>query len=261
MSAEGIGKGDVAALHMPNTILFPVVLYATTRVGGTATTLSPLGRPAEIAKQLTDSNARVMVSVSALVETARAAVELVRRQTGRDIEILVCDKADGHRPVLGLLGDGDVPECAIDPAVDVAVLPYSSGTTGVPKGVMLTHRNLCTNLQQMNGVHRVEEGDRVIAILPFFHIFGLTALVNNALRCGATVYVHSCFDIDAFLTGLERDRITHAYVAPPDRSCWHWPSTSRSTAWTYRTCGASSARRRHSTPGCSRRWPTGWAWR
>lgn len=215
LAAEGVGKGDVVALHMPNTILFPVVLYATTTAGGTVTTLSPLARPAEIAKQLTDSGARLMVSVSALVESARAAVELVRRQTGRDIEILVCDTAEGHRPVLGLLRDGDVPECGIDPAVDVAVLPYSSGTTGVPRGVMLTHRNLCTNLQQMNGVHQVDEGDRVIAILPFFHIFGLTALVNNALRCGATVYVHSRFDLDAFLTGMERDRITHAYVAPP----------------------------------------------
>ena len=111
--------------------------------------------------------------------------------------------------------DGDVPAFELDPAVDVAVLPYSSGTTGVPKGVMLTHRNLCTNLEQLNGLHRVGENDRVIAILPFFHIFGLTALVNSALRRGATVYVHARFDLDAFLTSLERDRITHAYVAPP----------------------------------------------
>ena len=215
LAAEGIGKGDVVALHSPNTILFPVVLYATTTAGGTVTTLSPPATPAEIAKQLIDAEARLMVSVSALIESARAAVELVRRQTGRDIEILVCDTAGGHRSVLGLLRDGDVPAFELDPAVDVAVLPYSSGTTGVPKGVMLTHRNLCTNLEQMNGLHRIDENDRVIAILPFFHIFGLTALVNNALHRGATVYVHSRFDLDAFLTSLERDRITHAYVAPP----------------------------------------------
>ncbi|MDX3064875.1 4-coumarate--CoA ligase family protein [Streptomyces phaeolivaceus] len=215
LAAEGIGKGDVVALHSPNTVLFPVVLYAVTAAGGTVTTLSPLATPAEIAKQLIDAEARLMVSVSPLVETARTAVELVRRQTGRDMEILVCDKADGYRSVLGLLNDGVVPAFSTDPAVDVAVLPYSSGTTGVPKGVMLTHRNLCTNLEQLNGLHRVDENDRVIAILPFFHIFGLTALVNNALRRGATVYVHARFDLDAFLTSLERDRITHAYVAPP----------------------------------------------
>ncbi|WP_405537486.1 AMP-binding protein [Streptomyces sp. NBC_00075] len=214
-AAEGIGQGDVVALHLPNTVLFPVVLYATTTAGGTVTTLSPLATRDEIAKQLIDSEARLMVSVSALIGTARAAVGVVRRLTGRDIEILVCDRADGHRPVLELLGDGDVPVYETDPAVDVAVLPYSSGTTGVPKGVMLTHRNLCTNLEQLNALHRVGEDDRVIAILPFFHVFGLTALVNSALRRGATVYVHARFDLDAFLTSLERDRITHAYVAPP----------------------------------------------
>ncbi|MEV8548077.1 AMP-binding protein [Streptomyces sp. NPDC051572] len=215
LAVEGIGKGDVVALHSPNTILFPVVLYAATTVGGTVTTLSPLATPAEIAKQLIDAEARLMVSVSALVETARAAVGVVRRLTGRDIEILVCDSADGHRTVLELLRDVDVPAFELDPAVDVAVLPYSSGTTGVPKGVMLTHSNLCTNLEQLSGLHHTGENDRVIAILPFFHIFGLTALVNSALRRGATVYVHARFDLDTFLTSLERDRITHAYVAPP----------------------------------------------
>ncbi|WP_427167416.1 AMP-binding protein [Streptomyces sp. C1-1] len=215
LAAEGIGKGDVVALHSPNTVLFPVVLYATTTAGGTVTTLSPLATPDEIAKQLIDAEARLMVSVSVLIETARAAVELARRQTGRDIEILVCDKVDGHRSVLELLNESDVPAFDLDPAVDVAVLPYSSGTTGVPKGVMLTHRNLCTNLEQLNGLHQVGENDRVIAILPFFHIFGLTALVNSALRRGATVYVHARFDLEAFLTSLERDRITHAYLAPP----------------------------------------------
>ncbi|MFE0631171.1 AMP-binding protein [Streptomyces sp. NPDC058864] len=215
LAAEGIGKGDVVALHSPNTVLFPVVFYATTTAGGTLTTLSPLATPAEIAKQLIDAEARLMVSLSALIETARAAVGLVRRMTGRNIEILVCDRVDGHRSVVELLGDGDVPAFELDPAADVAVLPYSSGTTGVPKGVMLTHRNLCTNLAQLSALHQVGEDDHVIAILPFFHIFGLTALINSALLRGATVYVHARFDLDAFLTSLERDRITHAYVAPP----------------------------------------------
>ncbi|MFC9060897.1 AMP-binding protein [Streptomyces sp. NPDC057074] len=215
LAGEGVGKGDVVALHTPNTILFPVVLYATTTVGGTVTTLSPMAPSSEIARQLIDSGARLMVSVSALIETARAAVETVARLTGRDVEILVCDRAEGHRAVLELTADGEIPDVGIDPAADVAVLPYSSGTTGVPKGVMLTHRNLCTNLEQIDALHRVDEDDRVIAILPFFHIFGLTALVNSALLRGATVYVHARFDVDTFLTSLERDRITHVYVAPP----------------------------------------------
>jgi len=215
LAAEGIGKGDVVALHSPNTIVYPVVFYATTTAGGTVTTLSPLATPAEMAKQLVDSKARLLVSVSALLAPATAAAELVRAQTGTTIEVLVCDEAAGHRSIMSLLREGDVPLRDVDPAVDVAVLPYSSGTTGTPKGVMLTHRNICTNLEQITGLHRVQEGDRLIAILPFFHIYGMAVLLNNALMHGATVYVHPRFDLDAFLTSLERDRITHAYLAPP----------------------------------------------
>lgn len=215
LAADGVRKGDVVALHSPNTVLFPVVLYGAVTAGAAVTTVSPLASPDEIAKQLIDSAAAVMISVSALLEPARAAVEMVRRETGRAVEILVCDVAAGHRSVMSLIREGVVPAVVGDPATDIAVLPYSSGTTGVPKGVMLTHSNLCTNLAQMNRLHRVDEGDRIIAILPFFHIFGLTALLNNALQRGATVFVHARFDLEEFLTSLERDRITHAYVAPP----------------------------------------------
>ena len=219
LAAEGVGKGDVVALHSPNTVLFPVVFYATTTAGGTVTTLSPLATAPEIAKQLVDSGAMLLVTVSPLLAAATGAATIVREQTGREIEVLVCDGAadgaDGHRSVLSLLRDGEVPPHDLDPATDVAVLPYSSGTTGVPKGVMLTHRNICTNLEQLTDLHRVGEGDRIIAILPFFHIYGMAVLLNNALLRGATVYVHPRFDLDAFLTSLERDRITHAYLAPP----------------------------------------------
>jgi acyl-CoA synthetase (AMP-forming)/AMP-acid ligase II len=220
LAAEGIGKGDVVALHSPNTVLFPVVFYATTTAGGTVTTLSPLATAPEIAKQLVDSGAKVLVSVSPLLAAAVGAAEIVKDRTGREIEVLVCDEAAGHRSVLSLMRDGSddnsgVPPYDLDPATDVAVLPYSSGTTGTPKGVMLTHRNISTNLEQLTDLHKVQEGDRIIAILPFFHIYGMAVLLNNALMRGATVFVHPRFDLDAFLTSLERDRITHAYIAPP----------------------------------------------
>ncbi|GAA0896191.1 AMP-dependent synthetase [Virgisporangium aurantiacum] len=215
LAAEGVGKGDVVALHSPNTVLFPVVFYATTTAGGTVTTLSPLATAPEIAKQLVDSGAKLLVTVSPLLAAATGATAIVREQTGRGIEVLVCDEAAGHRSVLSLGRDGRVPPHDLDPATDVAVLPYSSGTTGTPKGVMLTHRNICTNLEQLTDLHRIGPGDRIIAILPFFHIYGMAVLLNNALSRGATVYVHARFDLDAFLTSLERDRITHAYIAPP----------------------------------------------
>ncbi|GGZ40239.1 hypothetical protein GCM10010328_13190 [Streptomyces rubiginosohelvolus] len=107
------------------------------------------------------------------------------------------------------------PEIAIDPGEDVAALPYSSGTTGTPKGVMLTHRSIATNLEQLRPFIPMGEGDRILAVLPFFHIYGLTALMNVPLRCGSTVVVLPRFDLAQFLEAIQTHRISGLYVAPP----------------------------------------------
>ncbi|WP_406508082.1 4-coumarate--CoA ligase family protein [Streptomyces sp. NBC_00212] len=214
LAASGLRKGDVVALHSPNSILYPVVFYGASRVGAAVTTVHPLSTAEEFAKQLADSCARWIVTVSPLLETARRAAELV----GSIKEILVCDRAEGHRSIVHdlLMGD-DAPEpaVAIDPAEDIAVLPYSSGTTGVPKGVMLTHRNIATNLAQLHPLVPLVPGERILAVLPFFHIYGMTALMNAPLRSGATVVVLPRFDLDQFLGAIEKHRITSLYVAPP----------------------------------------------
>ncbi|MEV4916399.1 4-coumarate--CoA ligase family protein [Streptomyces tirandamycinicus] len=208
----GVRKGDVLALHSPNTVAYPVVFYAATRAGASVTTVHPLSTAEEFAKQLGDSSARWIVTVSPLLEAARRAAELV----GGIEEIFVCDEAEGHRSILGMLGcTAPEPDVAIDPAEDVAALPYSSGTTGVPKGVMLTHRSIATNLAQLDPVIPMKPGDRILAVLPFFHIYGLTALMNAPLRNGATVVVLPRFDLDQFLAAIEKHRINALYVAPP----------------------------------------------
>ncbi|RCH65404.1 4-coumarate--CoA ligase family protein [Streptomyces sp. SDr-06] len=213
LSAAGVRKGDVLALHSPNSVLYPVVLYAASRAGAAVTTVHPLCTAEEFARQLADSSARWIVTVSALLPVARRAAELV----GGIEEILVCDRAEGHRSVVHDLLTVDAPErhVPIDPAEDVAVLPYSSGTTGVPKGVMLTHRSIATNLAQLHPLVPMVPGERILAVLPFFHIYGMTALLNAPLRCGATVVVLPRFDLDQFLGTIERHRITGLYVAPP----------------------------------------------
>ncbi|MFJ2405531.1 4-coumarate--CoA ligase family protein [Streptomyces xanthochromogenes] len=213
LAASGLRKGDVLALHSPNSVLYPVVFYGSTRAGAAVTTVHPLSTPEEFAKQLGDSSARWIVTVSPLLETARRAAELA----GGIREIFVCDRAEGHRSVVHDLLNTDAPEPAVafDPAEDVAVLPYSSGTTGVPKGVMLTHRNIATNLAQLHPLVPMVPGDRILAVLPFFHIYGMTALMNAPLRCGATVVVLPRFDLDQFLGAIEKHRITGLYVAPP----------------------------------------------
>ncbi|MGW3263731.1 4-coumarate--CoA ligase family protein [Streptomyces sp. NPDC001056] len=208
----GVRKGDVLALHSPNTIAFPTAFYAATRAGATVTTAHPLATAEELAKQLRDSAARWLVTVSPLLATARRAAELA----GGVREIFVCDSAPGHRSLIDMLGTtAPEPETVFDPAEDVAALPYSSGTTGVPKGVMLTHRQIGTNLAQLESVAPTGPGERILAVLPFFHIYGLTALMNAPLRLGGTVVVLPRFDLETFLGAIEKHRITGLYVAPP----------------------------------------------
>ncbi|MEU6666479.1 4-coumarate--CoA ligase family protein [Streptomyces sp. NPDC046727] len=208
----GVRKGDVLALHSPNSIAFPTAFYAATRAGASVTTAHPLATAEEFAKQLADSGARWIVTVSPLLETARRAAELA----GGVQEIFVCDSAPGHRSLIDMLATtAPEPLIDIDPAEDVAALPYSSGTTGVPKGVMLTHRQIATNLAQLGPVLPAAPGDRILAVLPFFHIYGLTALMNVSLGNGATVVVLPRFDLETFLAAIENHRITGLYVAPP----------------------------------------------
>ncbi|MGI5253697.1 4-coumarate--CoA ligase family protein [Actinacidiphila glaucinigra] len=212
LAESGLRKGDVLALHSPNTIAYPPVFYGATRAGAAVTTVHPLATSEEFARQLRDSGASWIVTVSPLLETARRAAE----QAGGVREILVCDSAEGHRSVLDLLGStAPEPEIAFDPGEDVAALPYSSGTTGVPKGVMLTHRNIATNLAQLDPTLAMGPGHRILAVLPFFHIYGLTALMNAPLRKGATVVVLPRFDLEQFLKAVATHRVQGLFVAPP----------------------------------------------
>ncbi|MEU6775522.1 4-coumarate--CoA ligase family protein [Streptomyces sp. NPDC046759] len=212
LADAGVRKGDVLALHSPNTIAFPAAFYAATRAGASVTTAHPLATAEEFAGQLGDSGAHWIVTVSPLLETARRAAELV----GGIREIFVCDSAPGHRSLTDMLATAaPEPRLAIDPAEDIAALPYSSGTTGIPKGVMLTHRQIATNLAQLEPAVPTGTDERILAVLPFFHIYGLTALMNAPLRKGATVVVLPRFDLETFLAAIENHRITGLYVAPP----------------------------------------------
>ncbi|MFF9816591.1 4-coumarate--CoA ligase family protein [Streptomyces sp. NPDC014006] len=212
LAEAGVRKGDVLALHSPNTVFFPIAFYAATRAGASVTTAHPLATAEEFAKQLADCAARWIITVSPLLGIAQRAAELA----GGIAEIFVCDQVSGHRSLIDMLAcAAPEPSVAIDPAADVAALPYSSGTTGIPKGVMLTHRQIATNLAQLEPAITTGPGERILAVLPFFHIYGLTALMNAPLRKGATVVVLPRFELETFLAALQNHRITGLYVAPP----------------------------------------------
>ena len=211
LAARGFAKGDVFAIYSPNVPEYALAFYGVSAAGGVNTTISPLYTVDELIRQLTDARARFLLTVppflpKALEAAGRSGVE----------EVFVLGEGEGATPFADLLTAGDTPpEVEIDPASDLVVLPYSSGTTGVNKGVMLTHRNLVANLCQGAPTLLADEGERLIAVLPFFHIYGLVVLMASALSRGSTLVTMPRFDLEEFLRLLQDQRITRAYVAPP----------------------------------------------
>ena len=213
LAARGAGVGTVIGLLCPNVPAFATVFHGVLRIGAVVTTLNSLYTPGEIEKQLSDAGAEWLITVSPLLPQAKAAAAAVGIP---DERLIVLDGAEGHPSLRDFLTAGETaPEVSFDPATHLAVLPYSSGTTGVPKGVMLTHRNLVANVLQSVPVVKVQPEDRVLAVLPFFHIYGMTVLLNLALRNRATLVTMPKFDLVAFLTAVQDHRCTFLFVAPP----------------------------------------------
>ncbi|MDR6867233.1 4-coumarate--CoA ligase [Microbacterium resistens] len=213
LAARGVGVGTVIGVLCPNIPAFATVFHGILRAGATATTINSLYTADEIAAQLTDADAGWLITVSPLLAGAKAAAA----QRGiPDDHIIVLDGAEGHPSLPALLGEGhSAPDVTFDPATHIAVLPYSSGTTGRPKGVMLTHRNLVANVAQCRATIALVDDDRVLAVLPFFHIYGMTVLLNFALRQRAALVTMPKFDLPEFLRIVSEHRITWVFIAPP----------------------------------------------
>jgi acyl-CoA synthetase (AMP-forming)/AMP-acid ligase II len=211
LAARGFQKGDVLGLFMPNCPEFALAFYGTLAAGGVVMTINSLSTARDAEYQLRDARARLLVTVPPFMDRAAPAA----RQAGTE-EVFALGTAPGATPFSALLeSDAPAPRVTIDVAQDVAVLPYSSGTTGFPKGVMLTHRNLVANLIQTGSVHHVAEQDRIMAVLPFFHIYGMEVVLNLALWRGATLVTMPKFELEPFLGALQQYRITRAFVVPP----------------------------------------------
>jgi acyl-CoA synthetase (AMP-forming)/AMP-acid ligase II len=211
LAAKGFGKGDVLAIYSPNLPEYAVAFLAVASLGGISTTVNPLNTADELASQLNDSAARFLVTIPQFLDAAKSAAAASKVE-----EVFVFGDAEGATPFASLGTSGaEPPGVTIDPRRDVAVLPYSSGTTGGPKGVMLTHYNLVANLCQTEAVIKVDESDTVIGILPFFHIYGMTVIMNSAIHRGATVVTMPRFDLEQFLGTMQDHRVTRAYIVPP----------------------------------------------
>ncbi len=208
---RGFGKGDVFAIMAPNVPEYATAFHGVAAVGGINTTINPTYTAEEIEFQLRDSEARFLLTIPMFIEQASEAA----RAAGIE-ELFVLGEAEGATPFAALLASDPFEGVVeVDSKEDLVALPYSSGTTGLPKGVMLTHRNLVANLAQAE--HALEMADRevVVAVLPFFHIYGMEVLMNGVLYNGATAVTMPRFDLEEFLRIIQEHRVTRAYVVPP----------------------------------------------
>ncbi|KAF9892675.1 hypothetical protein FE257_001077 [Aspergillus nanangensis] len=213
-------KGDVLLLFTPNSIDVPSVVWGTLAIGGVVCPVNPSYRAEELVHPLKDANAKAMVTMRA---QAPAALEAARRAGLPEDRVVILDELPAELVDDGHAYGAHTPPIN-SPNKDLAFLVYSSGTTGLPKGVMLSHRNMVANLLQSAAVDRGilsctqglnGEGDRALALLPFFHIYGLTYLLNHTVYLGLSTYVMPRFQFDTFCKVIQEQKITYAYVVPP----------------------------------------------
>jgi acyl-CoA synthetase (AMP-forming)/AMP-acid ligase II len=210
LAARGFRAGDVLALWAPNLPQWVGVALGAMAAGGKVTGINPAFTRRELEAQLADSGASMFVTVPALVPAALAAASAVGVR-----EVVVLGEAEGATPIVELIGgDGPVPEVATEPD-GVALLPYSSGTTGLPKGVMLTHSNLVASVRQVRSGLRMTGRDTTLAVAPFFHIMGFVVSLAVPLASGSTVVTMPRFDPEHFFALIQRHRVTVLAVPPP----------------------------------------------
>ena len=204
---HGIEKGDKVAIFSPNHVDYAAVFYGALLAGATVTTLNPLYREREIEHQLDDAEAValfVFSPMAAPVEAARRNLPRLRHVWPIDgLLDLVGGVSEEYRPV------------EINPREDVAVLPYSSGTTGLPKGVMLTHHNITSNVKQGLATEQLTSDAVSLCVLPFFHIYGMTVLLSIGMALGSTGVVMMRFDVEQMLHLVGKYGMTNLYLAPP----------------------------------------------
>ncbi|XP_065192124.1 uncharacterized protein LOC135823207 [Sycon ciliatum] len=224
----GMERGDIVAVMCPNRPEYAVAFLGTMMAGGIVTTANTIYTSHELNKQLTTAGAKYVFTTAELLSSV---VEAAIANT--DIKGVVVMDTDSSRPSslsssvrvvpLSLLlqtSAGLLPRFTVDAAKDTAVIPFSSGTTGLPKGVMLSHRNLIVNVLQMADepelmYFRQSEDECVLCVMPFYHIYGMVVLLANGIYQRCRLLTVPKFDPNIMPGIIGQEKVTQLFVAPP----------------------------------------------
>jgi long-chain acyl-CoA synthetase len=206
LQQNGVQAGDRVALLLPNTPHFPLAYFATLSLGAVAVPVHALLKAEEIAYVLQDSGAKLLICATPLLAAGAAGAEKV------GVPVLtVMPGGDGQAPRIDELAARAEPTAAITPREpsDPAVILYTSGTTGTPKGAVLTHLNVLMNVDvSVIDSFKIDSDDVILGCLPLFHTFGQTCCMNTGFRAGAAIVLMPRFDGAGALELLERERCT-----------------------------------------------------
>lgn len=229
LQQRGVKKDVKVGLFMPNSGYSLVMYYAILRAGGTVVNYNPVYTEADLVKQVEDSETDILVTLDAAPLVEKAGALLLK---SRLREIVVCGGADNMLApkkteglvngaawlwFADLVADRGVPApVTVDPENDIAVLQYTGGTTGTPKGAVLTHRCLVANtLQMAQWFWNAEEGrDSIVGVLPFFHVFAMTVVMNMAVAKGLRIFILPQFNLGEMLELIENQKPNYLAAVP-----------------------------------------------
>ncbi len=214
LAAHGVGPGDAVAIDLGNCPEFAAAFHGIARTGAATSPINPAAIAGEIARQLRETKSVYVVTNQLLlpkVAEAAAAAGLAPEN------VIVLGGAPTHTAWADLVAaDPNPPEVSIDAATHIACLPFSSGTSGMPKAVMLSHRNLVANMLQFNEVIKsLGDDNSIVAFLPYSHIYAMTTNLNLGLFRRFTQYTMSSFAPQTFLQVIADHRPTILFVVPP----------------------------------------------
>jgi long-chain acyl-CoA synthetase len=215
LTGLGVKKGDRVALYMTNRPEYIISIYGIARLGAVFMPMNPTYKEGEVEHQLNDAEASVLV----VQESLYPLVKAVRPQLRSLKEVVIVGRRaeEGAHAFTELIRQSPPkhpPQVQLTWTEDLVALPYSSGTTGLPKGVRLTHQNLVANTIQFLSSGRLSEQDTLLIFLPFYHIYGIM-LLNGAIYSGATQVIMEAFDLEQSLSLVQRYRVTLYFAVPP----------------------------------------------